>query len=54
MYELVDLSQEGFTDAPRFSGHPATKIEYIARHEDTAKNANAMTFSCQAVAILGL
>ncbi len=38
MYEIVDLSQEIYTDAPRFPGHPATKIEYIARHED-AKNA---------------
>ncbi len=34
MYEIVDLSQEIYTDAPRFPGHPATKIEYIARHED--------------------
>ncbi|MDP6280172.1 MAG: cyclase family protein, partial [Nitrospinota bacterium] len=34
MYEIVDLSQEIYTDAPRFRGHPATKIEYIARHED--------------------
>ena len=36
MYEIVDLSQEVFTDAPRFPGHPATKIEYVARHEDMA------------------
>jgi kynurenine formamidase len=36
MYEIVDLSQEIYTDAPRFPGHPATKIEYIARHEDMA------------------
>jgi kynurenine formamidase len=34
MYQIIDLSQEIFTDAPRFPGHPATKIEYIARHED--------------------
>lgn len=34
--EIVDLSQEVFTDAPRFPGHPATKIEYVARHEDAA------------------
>ena len=34
MYEIVDLSQEIYTDAPRFPGHPATKIEFIARHED--------------------
>jgi len=34
MYEIVDLSQEVFTDAPRFPGHPATTIEYVARHED--------------------
>jgi kynurenine formamidase len=38
MYELVDLSQEIFTDAPRFPGHPATKLEYVARHDD-AENA---------------
>lgn len=36
MYEIVDLSQEIFSDAPRFPGHPATKIEYVARHEDMA------------------
>lgn len=36
MYEIVDLSQEIYTDAPRFPGHPATKIEYVARHEDMA------------------
>ena len=34
MYEIIDLSQEIYTDAPRFPGHPATKIEFIARHED--------------------
>jgi kynurenine formamidase len=36
MYEIVDLSQEIYTDAPRFPGHPATKLEFIARHEDVA------------------
>lgn len=36
MYEIVDLSQEVFSDAPRFPGHPATRIEYVARHEDMA------------------
>lgn len=36
MYEIVDLSQEIYTDAPRFPGHPATKIEYVARHDDMA------------------
>lgn len=36
MTEIVDLSQEVFTDAPRFPGHPATRIEYVARHEDMA------------------
>ena len=36
MYEIVDLSQEIFTDAPRFPGHPATKLEWVARHEDMA------------------
>ncbi len=34
MYKVVDLSQEIYTDAPRFPGHPATKLEFIARHED--------------------
>ena len=38
MPTIVDLSQEIFTDAPRFPGHPATLIEYVARHED-AENA---------------
>lgn len=36
MYEIVDLSQEIYTDAPRFPGHPPTTIEYVARHEDMA------------------
>ena len=36
MYEIVDLSQEIYTGAPRFPGHPATEIEYVARHEDAA------------------
>jgi kynurenine formamidase len=36
MYEIVDLSQEIFSDAPRFPGHPPTKIEWVARHEDAA------------------
>lgn len=34
MYQIIDLSQEIYSDAPRFPGHPATKIEYIACHED--------------------
>ncbi len=38
MYEIVDLSQEIYSGAPRFPGHPATQIEYVARHED-ARNA---------------
>ncbi len=37
MYEIVDLSQEIFTDAPRFPGHPATKLEDIATHEEAKK-----------------
>lgn len=37
MYEIVDLSQEIFTDAPRFPGHPATKLEWVATHEEAAK-----------------
>jgi kynurenine formamidase len=36
MYEIVDLSQEIFSDAPRFPCHPPTKIEWVARHEDAA------------------
>jgi kynurenine formamidase len=34
VYEIVDLSQEIYTDAPRFPGHPATRLEYVARHEE--------------------
>ncbi len=36
MYEIIDLSQDIYTGAPRFPGHPATEIEYVARHEDAA------------------
>ena len=34
--KIIDLSQEIYTGAPRFPGHPATTIEYVARHEDAA------------------
>ena len=36
MTEIIDLSQEIFTDAPRFPGHPATKLEWVATHEAAA------------------
>lgn len=32
MYEIVDLSQEIYTGHPRFPGHPATEIKFIANH----------------------
>jgi hypothetical protein len=36
-YELVDLSQEIFTDARRWPGHPPTRIEYVAQHDAASK-----------------
>ena len=38
MYDIVNLSQDIYTGAPRFPGHPPTEIEFIATHED-ARNA---------------
>jgi len=37
-YKLIDLSQEIFTGAPVWPGHPKTKITVVATHEDTAKS----------------
>jgi kynurenine formamidase len=37
-FEIVDLSQEIYDDAPRFPGHPPTKLEWVATHAD-ASNA---------------
>jgi kynurenine formamidase len=31
---IVDLSQEIFEGAPVFPGHPTTRIEYVATHQD--------------------
>ena len=36
MTQIIDLSQEIFTDAPRFPGHPPTKLEWVATHEGAA------------------
>jgi len=37
MPQIIDLSQEIFTDAPRLPPHPATKLEWVATHEEAAK-----------------
>jgi kynurenine formamidase len=34
--EIVDLSQEIYDDAPRFPGHPPTKLEWVATHAEAA------------------
>jgi kynurenine formamidase len=41
-YELVDLSQEIFSDAPRWPGHPPTRIEYVAQHDAASAAAGNM------------
>ncbi len=35
-YKLIDLSQEIFTGAPVWPGHPETKVTVVATHEETA------------------
>ena len=34
-YKLIDLSQEIFTGAPVWPGHPETKVTVVATHEET-------------------
>src|ERR1700730_14159896 len=38
-YQIVDLAQEIFTDAPHWPAHPATSIEAIAWHASGAPRA---------------
>jgi kynurenine formamidase len=47
-YRIIDLSQEIFDDAPRWPGHPPTRIEYVAKHdpsEATAANVRGLTYA---------
>lgn len=37
-YKLIDLSQEIYTGAPVFPGHPETKVTVVATHEETRKS----------------
>ena len=37
-YKLIDLSQEIYTGAPVWPGHPETEVTVVATHEQTAKS----------------
>jgi len=37
-YKLIDLSQEIYTGAPVWPGHPETKVTVVATHEETVKS----------------
>jgi kynurenine formamidase len=37
-YKLIDLSQEIYTGAPVFPGHPETKVTVVDTHEETRKS----------------
>ncbi len=37
-YKLIDLSQEIYTGAPKWPGHPETKITVVATHEETVNS----------------
>jgi kynurenine formamidase len=37
-YKLIDLSQEIYTGAPVWPGHPETKVTVVATHEETLRS----------------
>jgi kynurenine formamidase len=37
-FKLIDLSQEIYTGAPVWPGHPETRVDVVATHEETVKS----------------